>query len=196
MSDSAADLRIKAPPAGLSSGRGFAAFKIIVYALLLVDAGLLYVYGNWREVVEQTGWLLILGSFEMESRGLGRLENGRKTRPVLLTELSGYALALFSWGAYAIEAEWLNFANASVWLMIAAALAYDLHVPGHYGTLSWRLRNLGKSVLYLSVTLISLRWGLDGEWLDFWDSMLWLTCFFVIEIKVFDFEDRLRKQQA
>lgn len=192
MTGSTADLDTKAPPAGLSSGRGFAAFKIIVYALLLIDVGLLYAYGNWREVVEQTGWLLILGSFELESRGLARLENGRKTRRVQLTELIGYALALFSWGAYAWQAEWLNFANASVWLIIAAALAYDLHVPGHYGGLGWRLRNAGKGLLYILVTLISLIWGLEDAWLDFWDSMLWLTCFFVIELKVFDFEARQR----
>lgn len=169
-------------------------FKITLYALLIIDVGLLYAYGNWREVVEQTGWLLILGSFEMESRGLGRLENGRKTRPVLLAEMVGYALAVFSWGAYGLEAEWLDFANASVWLIIAAALAYDLHVPGHYGSRGWRLRNIGKTVLYLSATLISLSWGLDGAWLDFWDSMLWLTCFFVIELRVFDFEAQQRQR--
>lgn len=183
---------IAAPPAGLSSGRGFAVFKAVVYTLLIINAGLLYAYGNWREVVEQSGWLMILAAFEWESRGLGRAPDGRKHRIPVALELGGYALAIFSWGAYAAAAEWQNFANSTLWLLIAAALAYDLHVPGRYASLEWRLRNIFKSSLYLGVTGIALSWGLDGAWLDFWDAMLWLTCFFVIELKIFDFEDRRR----
>jgi hypothetical protein len=182
-------------PPGLSASAFYLWFKRIVYTLLVFDVGLLYALGTWREVVEQTGWLLILGSFEVESRGLARLADGRKRLAPLGAELLGYGLALFSWGAYAATAEWLNFANSSVWLLIAAALAYDLHVPGRYGSFEWRLRNIGKTTLYLAISGIALTWGLEGEWLDFWDAMLWLTCFFVIELKVFDFEAarRLRR---
>lgn len=165
-------------------------FKASVYALLLIDAALLYAFGNWREVVEQSGWLMILAAFEWESRGLGRAANGRKHRVPLALELSGYALALFSWGAYALASEWQDLLNASLWLMIATALAYDLHFPGSYGGPAWRVRNGFKALLYIGVTGIALDWGLGGEWLDFWDAMLWLTCFFVIELKVFAFEDR------
>lgn len=194
MNNSIIDSVSKAPSAGLSSGRGFAVFKSCVYSLLIIDAALLYAFGNWREVVEQSGWLLILGAFEWESRGLGRAANGRKHRIPLVLEICGYALASFSWAAYAQAAEWQNFANASLWLLIAAALAYDLHVSGDYGSIAWRLRNLGKTALYIGVAGIAFDWGLDGAWLDFWDATLWLTCFFVIELKVFDFENRSRQR--
>lgn len=196
------DKDVVASPAGFSSGRGFAAFKAIVYTLLIVDAALLYLYGNWREVVEQSGWLLILAAFEWESgrgllaRDVTRGSDGRKHRFASILELAGYALAVFSWGAYGLAAEWQNFGNATLWLLIAAALAYDLHVPGRYGGGEWRLRNIGKSALYLGVAGIALSWGLDGAWLDFWDAMIWLTCFFVIELKIFDFEDRRRTRRA
>ncbi len=186
---------LQTPPAGLSGGRGFAVFKIVVYTLLIINAGLLYAFASWREVTEQTGWLMILAAFEWESRGLGRAGDGRKHRIPLSLELMGYALAIFCWGAYAVASEWQDFGNATLWLLIAAALAYDLHVPGRYDSLEWRLRNGAKAGLYLGVAGIALGWGLGGEWLDFWDAMLWLVCFFVIELKIFDFENGLRRRR-
>ncbi|WP_439534584.1 hypothetical protein [Polymorphobacter sp.] len=189
---------IEAPPAGLSGGRVFLVFKALVYGLLLFDAGLLYVFGTWREVVEQSGWLMILAAFEWESRGLAMAVVGgpwRRRAPRGLETL-GYALAGFSWAAYGFEAEWLNFANASLWLLVAAAIAYDLHWSGRYGTTAWRLRSLGKGALYLGIIVIALTWGFQGEWLDFWDAMLWVMCFFVIELKIFDFEARRVSRSA
>ncbi|WP_188945435.1 hypothetical protein [Polymorphobacter multimanifer] len=181
-----------APPAGISSGRGFTLFKGLVYTLLVINAGLLYAMASWREVTEQTGWLMILAAFEWNSRGLGHRSDGRRHHVPVTLELVGYALALFCWGAYAMAGEWQDLANATLWLLIAAALAYDLHVPGRYGSWAWRLRNATKAGLYLGVAGIALGWGLDGEWLELWDAMLWLVCFFVIELKIFDFENGLR----
>jgi hypothetical protein len=169
----------EAPPVGLSSGRGFLLFKWTVYALLLVDAALLYVHAVWREVMEQTGWLMILVAFEAESRGL-------RWRWLTGLELAGYALAVFSWAAYARAGAWQDFANASLWLLVVAALAWDLHRPPHHGGRSWRWRNRGKAGLYAALTGIALAWGVQGHWLDAWDATLWLLCFFVIELKLFD----------
>ena len=111
----------QAPPAGISGGRGFLVFKTVIYAVLILDAGLLYAYGSWREVTEQTGWLLILAAFEWESQGLGTRPDGGKHRAQRAMEITGYALAVFCWAAYAEAREWQNFANATVWLLIAAA---------------------------------------------------------------------------
>lgn len=181
----------QAPPAGISGGRGFLVFKTVIYAVLILDAGLLYAYGSWREVTEQTGWLLILAAFEWESQGLGTRPDGGKHRAQRAMEITGYALAVFCWAAYAEAREWQNFANATVWLLIAAALAHDLHSPPAATGPGWRTGF--KAALYLAVTAIALSWGLDGAWLDFWDAMLWLTCFFVIELRVFDFAARTRR---
>ncbi len=185
--------RFAAPPAGISGGRGFAAFKLLVYSALIVNVGLLYAFGTWREVVEQSGWLLILGAFEWESRGLGFAANRRRRAVQIGLQMPGYALAMFSWASYALAEEWLNFTNATLWLLIAAFLAYDLLMPGRYASLGWRLRNFAKTGLYLGVLAVAIAWGLAGDWLDFWDALLWLACFFVIELKIFDFEKRLRR---
>lgn len=180
----------KTPSVGLSAGRGFLVFKLLVYGLLLVDAVLLYVHGSWREVLEQTGWLMILTAFELESRGLHR-------RWLTGLEAMGYALALVCWAAYALAGEWLDLANATLWLLVVAALAFDLHRPPHYGSSGWRWRNRAKAGLYAALAGIALNWGVQGDWLDAWDAMLWLLCFFVIELKLFDvLRRRLRRPVA
>jgi len=175
-----------APPYGLSAGRGFHVFKLAVYGLLLFDTGLLYVHGSWREVLEQSGWLMILAAFEAESRGLGALGAGRMARPLIGLELAGYSVAVFCWAAYAQAGEWLNLANATLWLLVAAAIARDLHRPGRRAAPGWWPRNMVKAGLYAGIIGIALSWGLAGDWLDAWDAVLWLLCFFVIELKLLD----------
>jgi len=169
-----------APSAGLSVGRGFAMFKFSVYGLLLINTVLLMRFGNWREVLEQTGWLIILAAFEWESRGFQN-----PGRAVLL-ECFGYAIAIFCWFAYALAGDWMDFANASLWLLVVGAIAADLHWERRYGRTGWRLRNLAKILLYLGLFGIALSWGMQGDWLDAWDATLWLLCFFVIELRLFD----------
>jgi hypothetical protein len=175
---------MKTPSAGMSRGRGFLVFKLCVYGLLLVNTALLVRYATWREVLEQAGWLFILAAFEWESR------SPATSRPAVLFELIGYSIAVFCWAAYAEAGEWLNFANASLWLLVVAAIAADLHWHHLYGSRSWRLRNAAKSLLYIGLFAVALTWGLQGEWLDAWDAVLWLLCFFVIELRVFDTEAR------
>ena len=172
-------MNTNAPSVGLSAGRGFAVFKALVYGLLLIDVGLLWLHGTWREVLEQSGWLMILAAFELESRG-------RSGRWLTVLEVAGYVLALLCWAAYAQVGEWMDFANASLWLLVVAVIAWDLHRPLHYGGRSWRWRNIGKTGLYVALAGIALHWGLAGAWLDAWDALLWLLCFFVIELKIFD----------
>jgi hypothetical protein len=178
-------LNREAPSAGWSGGRGFLVFKGVVYGLLLFNTALLIGYASWREALEQGGWLMILAAFEWESRGLDD-RRGRFAVPVALEGL-GYAVAIFCWGAYAVAGEWLDFANASLWLLVVAAIAGDLHWQQHYGRTGRRLRVLLKGVLYVALLGVALIWGLQGAWLDAWDAVIWLLCFFVIELKLFDF---------
>jgi hypothetical protein len=41
-----------------------------------------------------------------------------------------------------------------------------------------------------------LLWGLDGEWLDTYDALLWILCFFAIEINVLEFEEEIPYRDA
>ena len=41
-----------------------------------------------------------------------------------------------------------------------------------------------KILLYVVLFAAAVYWGFEGEFLDFWDAILWLFAFFVIERNV------------
>ncbi|MDP3240579.1 MAG: hypothetical protein Q8M69_09150, partial [Reyranella sp.] len=80
-------------------------------------------------------------------------------------------------------------------LAICALLAYDVYAPGEYGGLEWRARNVAKVVLYAVVVGLVGLWGWQGVTEDDADSLvsaydaaLWIGCFAIVELRVFDFE--------
>ena len=82
-------------------------------------------------------------------------------------------------------------ANAVVWLLVCAAIAYDMYAPGVYGGGEWRLRNAVKIALYATLVLIAVWWGIHADLLDFYDASLWILCFAVVELNIFHFEDAI-----
>jgi hypothetical protein len=79
--------------------------------------------------------------------------------------------------------------NAWTWILIVLVLEYDVYVPGHYARWEWYLRNTIKVALYAALFVYALLWGLDGSWLDFYDALLWILCFFAIELNIFAYEE-------
>lgn len=180
---------------GLLSGRGrlgaraFFGFKWTIYALLLVN---LYVYateGTPSELLDSLGWVMLLGVYEWETSTLHRDRSGPAERlAVGGVQAVSYAIILAAWWGYWGDEAWLDFANASLWLLVCASLAYDLYAPGEYGSREWRARAWLKGALYAALVAMAVLYGLAGEWLDTYDAALWILCFFVIELNIFRFE--------
>jgi len=59
--------------------------------------------------------------------------------------------------------------------------------------LQW-LMNGFKVVLYTTLALAAVYWGIEGEFLDFWDAALWLFAFVFIELNVFAWQQELKTQ--
>ena len=59
--------------------------------------------------------------------------------------------------------------------------------------LQW-LMNGFKVVLYTTLALAAVYWGIEGEFLDFWDAALWLFAFVFIELNVFAWQQELKSQ--
>jgi hypothetical protein len=179
--------------------RRMSRFKWLVYSLLSCNL-VYYLSGSTvREAVDYSGWVLLLIAFEWQERGLVAGESGSRLglgqqRLVLGLQLAGYTLATFACGAYFQAGEWLDFANALLWLVVCAVLVFDLYWPGHYGSRGWRLRNAGKILLYAGLIGIAISFGLTADWMDFYDAILWLLCFFVIELKLFTLEAPIPQQ--
>jgi hypothetical protein len=88
------------------------------------------------------------------------------------------------------SAIWLaatDFINAAAWILVVVVLEVEvrsvLAMRGP-GASSGRLIYPFKLSLYFILFAAAVYWGFEGDLLDFWDAILWLFAFFVIERNV------------
>lgn len=167
----------------------FTAFKYVLYTLLTINIGLFLRHGTLNEALDSLGWVLLLGVFEWETRALGEEYLSRREKIVIwVLQLVGYGLAINAARVYFSIGEWVDFANAALWLLVCCTIVYDVFVPGEFGSLEWEIRNGFKILLYIAILAIALYWGITSDWLDFYDALLWILCFFMIELNIFKHE--------
>ncbi|MEE4301435.1 MAG: hypothetical protein V2J24_18500 [Pseudomonadales bacterium] len=146
------------------------------------------------EAKDSLAWVLLLLLFEWETRRLAAKRLEARARQLLH---AGRAFAYFvivgaaiEYSSEAFRREWgdLDAWNAWTWIAVTVLLEAELWIPHRYGRMGWLLRNGAKTLLYGALVTYALRWGLEGQWLDGYDASLWILCFFVIELNVFDLE--------
>jgi hypothetical protein len=161
----------------------FRVFKWSVYGLLALNLGLFLLFETLVEALDSLGWLVLLGVFEWESTTLGRPRSAGETAALWGAQAVGYAIVVLAWAGYAREGMWLDFANASLWLGVVLALAFDVRFPpGDAAHLrAHRARQAARGVLYAGLFGLALWWTTAGELLNGFDAALWLLCFFAVE---------------
>ncbi|MCP5183696.1 MAG: hypothetical protein H6993_07020 [Pseudomonadales bacterium] len=87
----------------------------------------------------------------------------------------------------AVWLAWLDVVNAGAWILIVVMLEADVRIQeSHRYRPHWRSASRWlKVLLYTLLFVAALLWGVDGDWLSFWDAFLWLFAFFCIELNVF-----------
>ncbi|WP_368416349.1 hypothetical protein [Falsiroseomonas sp.] len=169
----------------------FLAFKWSIYILLVINVYFYFTTAEFFEAFDSIGWLLLLAVFEYESSTLDKPYGNRAEKIFIWTvQALAYGLIFFALYMYVTEGMWLDSANASLWVLVTAALIYDIHAPGEFGETEWRIRNGVKISLYGALCVIAVLWGLEGDVLDFYDAFLWILCFFVVELNVLTFEEQ------
>ncbi len=108
----------------------------------------------------------------------------------------GYGITLKVTITYGVTHDWLDLANSMLWLLVCASIAYDIYAPGDYGGAEWRARNAVKMALYMALVAIAVTWGVEGAWLDFYDAALWILCFSVVELNIFEFEEAVAPEPS
>lgn len=80
--------------------------------------------------------------------------------------------------------------NAGDWLIIVAFLEMEvwLQLRGKLSKAWLRTSTAIKAVLYTVLLACAIYWGIDGEFLDFWDAFLWLVAFVFIEMNIFEWQ--------
>ena len=181
--------------------RGFVVFKWLMYTLLAGDVVLYALFGRLTEFIDTAAWLVLLMLFEWETGGWSL---PRRWRPALHGVRGVASLAVL--GAcigYALEGEWLDFANEMVWLGVVALLELEVRLPvGAVQLHRWRRRCA--AMLYLALIGFLLTWAIQGAadpepmhaWLDAWDALLWLLAFVVIELNVFGYARHRRRRPS
>lgn len=187
------------------SSRRFLIFKYSVYGLLALNILLYLTFGSLHEAIDSLGWVMLLGAFEYETTAMQQDYSSQHEKYLLwAVQAVGYGLAIYAtWEYYHIH-DWANFVNAVTWLAVCAAIFYDVHVPGTYGGLEWRLRNAFKAALYVVLVAVALWWTYKGlvlerdshALLELYDAVLWIVCFAVIELNIFASETTPDPQTA
>jgi hypothetical protein len=181
--------------------RAAVVFKYTVYSLLILNVWLL-LRAEAQDILpykalDQLGWLLILGVFEWETRAPARTGG----RPNLLgwpigLELLGYGFALFALFNYSRDGLWVDVGNGLVWLAISAMIWLDILRPVAAAARAHRRRSRVKLLLYAATFLCAVLWGLAGAALDFYDAILWILCFFAIEMNLLRIDPPVRRVAA
>ena len=166
------------------------------FVLLSIDVGLYLRYGTANEALEQVAWLILLATFLYDSLDLGEAYASRFEQfGIHAAQTIGYGLAVYTCWGYWAAGDTSSFVNSAAWLAICALLAYDVYAPGEYGGFEWRVRNVAKAVLYAVVVGLVGLWGWQGvskndadSLVSAYDAALWIGCFTIVELRVFDFE--------
>jgi hypothetical protein len=168
----------------------FRVFKWSVYGLLALNLGLFLLFETLVEALDSLGWLVLLGVLEWQTSTLGKPRSAREKAALWAAQGGGYAIVVLAWAGYAREGMWLDFANASLWLGVVLALAFDVRSPPDDAAhlRAHRSRQALRGVLYAGLIILALWWAAAGELLNAFDAALWLLCFFAVEGNILEHE--------
>jgi hypothetical protein len=95
-----------------------------------------------------------------------------------------------------VRLAWIDVINAGVWLLVVLVLEVDVRLQerGKLVGNALRTSNLSKYVLYSILVLALIYWTFKGDFVDFWDALLWLVAFVFIELNVFDWRQESEAQ--
>jgi hypothetical protein len=160
----------------------FRIFKWSVYGLLALNTVLFLLHETLVEGLDSLGWLVLLGVLEWQTSTLGRPRSGGETAALWAAQEAGYAVVVLAWAGYARAGMWPDFANATLWLGVVLALAFDVRSPPDAARLrAHRARRAARGALYAGLFGLALWWAAAGELLNGFDAALWILCFFAIE---------------
>lgn len=88
--------------------------------------------------------------------------------------------------------------NAFTWLLIVVILEVDVYLQTRHKKAAHliNLTNLIKAACYSTLLGCAVYWGIDGDFLDFWDAFLWLIAFVFIEMNLFEWQKEIDKRHA
>jgi hypothetical protein len=157
--------------------------KRVILALLTVNAVCYAFGGTPSKALDASAWLLLLVSFEVETRYAAAFSSGRR-RVALRTIrfVAGIGVIAAAIG-YVLEKNVLDTINTALWIAVAVLVEIEIRRPD----LVRRARNAftwSAYLLYGGLAVLVAIWLLRREWFDAYDALLWLIAFAALESNV------------
>ena len=154
--------------------------KPALFALLAVNAVIYATAGRAAEGLDALAWFVLLVLFEMETRWPHWTRVARNAAALDLLRLAATAGIAIAAAAYLREGEWLDAANAWLWIGVVAVLELEIRLPS-LATRNRTTINVISYALFGALAAVALAWLAQGAWLDGYDAVLWIAAFALIE---------------
>ena len=147
--------------------------------------GLVATGGSWMETLDEYPALDAATCALLQGESLVRM-NG--------TDIVGTVAAAEAVGRLAL----VDVINSGAWLLVVLALEVEVWMQ-LWDRLSRRIgraMTVSKGVLYAILFAAAVYWGVEGDFLDFWDAFLWLVAFVFIELNIFQWQAEVEEEKA
>lgn len=155
--------------------------KAALFTLLGFNAAVYIVAGRGTEALDALAWFSLLLLFELETRCPQWTCIRRHAIALDLLRLIAAGAVLWAAMSFVREREWLDAANAWLWIGVVAVLELEVRAP------AWIARHRQFAIvvsvsLYAALTLVAIAWLAQGEWFDGYDAVLWIAAFALLEL--------------
>jgi hypothetical protein len=159
----------------------------LVYGVVPLPAELCSLVGQ--------GWSLMIDLDEYEL-----LDATNCIRPNAgLLQLTGLPIAVTENDLNLVQRlAWVDVFNAADWILIVLILEFDvlMQLRGRLTNQMMATSKWIKGFLYSVLLAAAVYWGFAGDFLDFWDAVLWLIAFIFIELNVFQWQAETQEDVA
>ena len=92
----------------------------------------------------------------------------------------------------------VDVVNAGVWLLVVLLLETDVRLQekNRFEGMALYASTAAKFVLYGILALAVVAWMVTGDFVDWWDALLWLVAFVFIELNVFEWRQESHEEAA
>jgi len=155
--------------------------KPVLFALLGFNAVVYAAAGRGTEMLDALAWFALLLLFELETRCPRWTGVARNAIALDLLRLIAAGAVFWAAVAFVREDEWLDAANAWLWIGVVAVLELEVRAPAWVAR--YRRSAIAVSVaLYGALAIVAAGWFTQGEWFDGYDAVLWIAAFALLEL--------------
>lgn len=169
-----------------SAPRWYRVLKLCILALLTADAVIYASLDRPSATLDSMAWLVLLLLFQAETEFPDSPALRRLAPAIHLVR--GAAILGLGWAGLAFlqEQEWLDVANAGLWIGVVVLFEWEVRFPGFVAR--WPRAFLAVSVaIFAALTGLVLAWAWQGEWFEAYDALLWIIAFATLEVDLLSY---------